>query len=55
MQPYCDINSKPTTNNVFVFGSTSVMNESSNKIGILIIFMIMKEKLVYWEYDYDRK
>ena len=23
MQPYCDINSKPTTNNVFVFGSTS--------------------------------
>lgn len=31
MQPYCDINSKPATNNVFVFGSTSVMNESSNK------------------------
>ena len=31
MQPYCDINSKPSTNNVFVFGSTSVMNESSNR------------------------
>ena len=31
MQPYCDINSKPATNNIFVFGSTSVMNESSNK------------------------
>lgn len=44
MQPYCDINSKPATNNVFVFGSTSVMNESSNKNWKLIIFMIMKEK-----------
>ena len=44
MQPYCDINSKPATNNVFVFGSTSVMNEVLIKIGMLIIFMIMKEK-----------
>jgi prepilin-type N-terminal cleavage/methylation domain-containing protein len=44
MQPYCDINSKPTTNNVFVFGSTSVMNESSNK-----------NWNTNYIYDYERK
>lgn len=44
MQPYCDINSKPATNNVFVFGSTSVMNESSNK-----------NWNVNYIYDYERK
>ena len=44
MQPYCDINSKPTTNNVFVFGSTSVMNESSNK-----------QWNTNYIYDYERK
>ena len=38
MQPYCDINSKPTTNNVFVFGSTSVMimKEKAGILGILL-------------------
>ena len=44
MQPYCDINSKPATNNVFVFGSTSVMNESSNK-----------NWNANYIYDYERK
>lgn len=44
MQPYCDINSKPTTNNVFVFGSTSVINESSNK-----------NWNTNYIYDYERK
>ena len=44
MQPYCDINSKPATNNVFVFGSTSVMNESSNK-----------NWNTNYIYDYERK
>ena len=44
MQPYCEINSKPTTNNVFVFGSTSVMNESSNK-----------NWNTNYIYDYERK
>lgn len=44
MQPYCDINSKPATNNVFVFGSISVMNESSNK-----------NWNANYIYDYERK
>lgn len=44
MQPYCDINSKPATNNVFVFGSTSVMNESYNK-----------NWNANYIYDYERK